>query len=122
MTTITTPGRITEISFKATTVEIVPLSGGPSGTPTQIEPADADVVVVLATKGGSGSGNWFQLSNDFEIGDVVEFYQMDNLSGLAVKDSSGNTVCTTNTPSGAAIMRRVHNGSAPDWVTINILG
>ncbi len=117
MTTITNPGSVTSISFKASQVSIVSLSGGSSGSPTIVTHADADVLVILASNGGTG--NWFALDSNFVIGDVIEWRQMDAITGLVLKDASGNVVITSNSAGDASIARKVLSGTANDWLIVS---
>jgi hypothetical protein len=94
--------------------DVVSVSGGPAGSPTTISPVDADALIVLASNGGTG--NWFQLAAGFSIGDVVEWRQMDNLSGLALKDAASNIVLSTNNQGNAARARMVQSGTSDDWL------
>jgi hypothetical protein len=111
-TTVSNPGRLLSASFNSAPVAFVPLAGAPQATPTPITPQDADVTVVLASTSSVDPGGdlYFQLSSDFAVGALVEFYQVNAGNGNptpAILDENGNEFA-----SGAAIiLRKIATGS-----------
>jgi hypothetical protein len=107
-TTVSNPGRLTSATFNSAAVGFVSLTAAPAATPTLIAPLDADVTVVLAST--SDGNQYFQLSSDFAVGALVEFYHVNvgnGNPGPAILDENGNEFAA-----GTAIrLRKIATGS-----------
>lgn len=110
-TTISSPGRITSVSFNTNSLSIVSLNGGTGGSPQAIIPADADVLVVLAS---IAPDSVFQMSPSFNVGDVVEIY-LQTSGGITVLDENGNDIADNRTVGEGAICRKIATGAGRTW-------
>lgn len=122
MTTINIDGDIIGIVTKPK-IGFMTYTDALTPTPaTVIEPTGAKTSIIglgNTTTGFSNTSN-FILSDDFEIGDIVEIYSTDLMndgSSVQVYDTSNNVIFSTSSTTAFKVARKVFSGTGHDWFT-----
>jgi hypothetical protein len=79
--------------------------------------------IALANSGNFGGFSGFILSDNFEIGDIVEIYKVSDIVNLGgsteafITDSDGHTQIGTSNTHSFHVIKKVFSGTGNDWFT-----
>ena len=120
MTTIPITGKIVavEVSEDNAPFGYAAYSDPATGSKTVIEPTGNKVSVIKLSHDNSSAGVGFALSDEFEIGDVVEAYADDGTEYAVYLNSNGsnNGVASINAIRRAIRLRKIFSGTGYDWI------
>jgi hypothetical protein len=121
MTNIPIPGKIISIEVE----EDAPFgyaeySDNAAGAKTVIEPTGNKLSVIKLSHDNSNAGVGFSLSDDFNIGDVIEAYSDDGFQYSIYLSATGNNngIVLLSSIRRAARMRKIFSETGYDWLAL----
>lgn len=121
MTNIAIPGKIISIEVEdEAPFGYAEYSDNDTGSRTVIEPTGNKLSIVKLSHNGSGGGVGFNLSDDFEIGDVVEAYCDDVWTYQIWLNASGSPMAMLQSDVRRAVhLRKIFSGTGSDWLMLD---
>lgn len=111
-------GKIISIEVNEEAFGFAEYSDASSGSKTVIEPTENKLSIVKLSHDNSSSGVGFILSDDFNIGDIVEAYSDDSTQYSVYLNSNGNNngIVTVDSVRRSVRMRKIFSETGYDWL------